>query len=574
MAVRVFPLLALSTVMAFGCEGSKSTQTESEDSGASGGASSGGTPEPSGGGTPSTGGDSPPGGPTWAQDIAPIIQARCASCHVAGGAGPFALDTFEAARDMAPTSLNAIEGGRMPPWQASPDCRHYPSERLMPDAEKALFRAWVDGGLARGEGEPVLPQAQTIGLEPDVVGRVGEPYTPDPARPDDYRCFALDAVFDEETWVVGTQVMPDQVPIVHHVLVYVVPPEQLGTLEALEAEDEGPGYSCYGGPGVGGLGPMAAWVPGMQPQRSEPGTAQVIPAGARLVMQLHYNTLNSPAVPDETELHLQTTDEQPSFSIRSRPLAHLGIDIPAGEAEVVQARDFVERSREPVTLIGVGAHMHVLGESIRLDLVRANGESTCLVDIPKWDFNWQQQYAFGPDAHEIVQPGDTYRLRCVYDNSPENQAVVNGERLEPRRVTWGEGTTDEMCLSFITTLEPYGGAGATCGGFDACRMGCEDPNGLECALTCGQSDAACAQCIMPQVFGEGGCARTRCGETLAPAGGCIRNCVVEAVTTNGAISDCLVRDCPAEYAALSVCMDAAIEAGACDAGLSACGIER
>jgi hypothetical protein len=131
-----------------------------------------------------------------------------------------------------------------------------------------------------------------------------------------------------------------------------------------------------------------------------------------------------------------------------------------------------------------------------------------------------------------------------------------------------------MCLSFITTLEPYGGAGATCGGFDACRMGCEDPNGLECALTCGQSDAACAQCIMPQVFGEGGCARTRCGETLAPAGGCIRDCVVEAVTTNGAISDCLVRDCPAEYAALSVCMDAAIEAGACDDGLSACGIER
>ena len=444
----------------------------------------------------------------------------------------------------------------------------------MPEAEKALFRAWVAGGLARGEGEPSLPQAQVVELEPDVVGRAGEPYTPDPARPDDYRCFALDAVFDEETWVVGTQVVPDQVPMVHHTLVYVVPPDQLPTLEALDAEDDGPGYTCYGGPGVGGLGPMAAWVPGMPPEMAEPGTAEVIPAGARLVMQMHYNTLTSPPVPDETELHLQTTDEQPSFSIRSRPLAHLGIDIPAGEAEVVQSKDFVERSREPVTLVGVGAHMHVLGESIRVDLVRANGETTCLVDIPKWDFNWQQQYGFGPDAHEIVQPGDTYRLRCVYDNSPENQAVVNGERLEPRPVTWGEGTTDEMCLSYITTLEPYVSASSICGGFDACRMECANPNGLECALTCGQSDSACAQCIVPQVFGEGACARTRCGAALVPAGMCLRDCVTEAVMTNGAITECLVRNCPAEYAALSVCMDAAIEAGACDAGLSACGIER
>jgi hypothetical protein len=344
-----------------------------------------------------------------------------------------------------------------------------------------------------------------------------------------------------------------------------VPPGQLGTLEALEAEDEYPVYSCYGGPGVGGLGPMASRVP---------GTAEVIPAGARLVMQSHDDTPSSPAAPDETELHLETTDEQPSLSVRSRPLAHFDIDIPAGEAEVVQERDFVERSREPVTLIGVGALMHVLGESIRLDLVRANGESTCPVEIPKWDVNWQQQYAFGPEAHERVQPGDTCRLRCANDTSPENQAVVNGARLEPRRVTWGEGTTDEMCLSYITTLEPYGGVVAQRGGFDTCRMLCEAPIGLECVLTCGQSDAACALCILPQIFGKGGCARTRCLKTQAPAGACVRSCISEAETTIGPISDCLVRDCPAECAALCVCMDAAIEAGAFDAGLSVCDIER
>ena len=198
-----------------------------------------------------------------------------------------------------------------------------------------------------------------------------------------------------------------------------------------------------------------------------------------------------------------------------------------------------------------------------------DGSEECLVDIPNWDFNWQQTYAFLEDEILVAQPGDEFRLTCVYDNSEANQPVVNGEQLEPRRVRWGDGTLDEMCLNYITTIEPFEAVQPRCSGLSSCRAACEDPNDFDCILSCGSEDQACGQCIVLDMVQSGGCARSECGEQLRNVGGCFQSCAAQLVA-GGDIGLCLSTSCPEEYAAFSTCMTPAIAAGLCDESVDSC----
>jgi hypothetical protein len=572
----VSPVFALALLA---CEGSTAAEggggaNPPADAGAGGVAVTGGS---GGGGVGGAGaGGAPVGVPTWSADIAAIVGARCTQCHTAGAAAPFALDTYAGASAMAGAMADAVGAGRMPPWMADPACRHYDAERVMPETERATLVAWANNGAPAGDATVVAvdPRTSADPGPPGIETRAGEAYSPDPARPDDYRCFPLDARFDAETYVTMTDVAPDVIPIVHHVLVYVVPAERIADLEAMDAEEAGPGYTCYGGTNLGTVGPMAAWVPGFQRQALPEGVATVIPAGSRLVMQVHYNTLGAPPAPDRTEVHLWTRATPPASALRSRPLAHLGLEIAAGDANSVQTLEFNHNGRAPWTIVGVSPHMHMLGETIRVDARPDTPEAACLVDIPRWDFNWQQNYRFLPGEEVVMQPGEKLRLTCTYDNSPDNQPVFNGERLMPRDVTWGEGTTDEMCLAFINLVEPFTPNEGTCAALPACRDTCEVPGSFDCYLNCAQEDQPCATCLIQSIVGVGGCGRTACGAQLLAAGDCLRGCIPQAITEGTPVTACLEATCPAESAALSACMDPALDAGSCDADLAECDVTR
>ncbi|MBM4380305.1 MAG: hypothetical protein FJ086_13575, partial [Deltaproteobacteria bacterium] len=86
----------------------------------------------------------------------------------------------------------------------------------------------------------------------------------------------------------------------------------------------------------------------------------------------------------------------------------------------------------PLYVWGVFPHMHQMGKSIS---VYDEADSQCIVDIPKWDFHWQQGYMFKQPI--VVSPTERVRLRCTWDNPTD------------REVRWGENTGDEMCLAFL-----------------------------------------------------------------------------------------------------------------------------
>lgn len=522
-------------------------------------------------------GDAPaPAADTYHAGAEAVLRANCVSCHHDGGAAPFPLDSYEMAAQFAGASLAAMEAGRMPPWQPSRDCHDLVGERGVTPEELATFRDWVANGAPEGETPAdYVPYAAPSdeGQPGMVVGKSPEAYVPDDSRPDDYRCFILDADFPEDTFVHKTWVVPDQRALVHHVLVFVIDEATMPSIEAQDAADEGPGYTCFGGAGGGNVGPLAGWVPGQIPQVWPEGVSGYIPAGGKLVMQVHYNAIAATPVPDQTEFHLDVSSEPTPMESQSRPLAIPTLRIPAGEVESVHEQDFTNRSDTAWVVDGFTPHMHLLGTEIRLDKVRADGSTECLVHIPDWDFNWQQGY----DVPEplTVEPGESLRVKCVYDNSMENQPVVNGEQIAPRDVTWGEGTFDEMCLVYLrvrTELAPEAEDEGPCGGYGACAESCADPDSLDCRLNCGTTSIACAQCSLFPTLGAAGCLSS-CAAAFAPAEACLTRCATEALTTGqGMVAECMKDSCPEIYEDVAACADPLIQSGACDETAAACGI--
>lgn len=390
---------------------------------------------------------------TYYSDTKAIIDRNCVRCHQAGGGAPFALDTYEAVSSMQAAVVDAVSSGRMPPWLPDPSCNRYVGERIMSDDDKATLLAWVDAGAAEGDSadapaeQPPAPDLEGVTLS--LVSPT--PYTPDPTLPDDYRCIKVGERFSSDQWITGYQVVPDRKDLVHHVLLFVVPNASMEALDAADAADDGVGFTCFSDPGVDAA-LIGTWVPGAPPTTLPNRIGFEAPAGAQLVMQVHYNTAGGDVEPDLTEVRLATTDTAPDYIAQNLILVEDDFMIPAGEASYSITSDFENPTPLPITVLSALPHQHLLGKHIRAEHYTADGDSTCLVDIPQWDFNWQQTYDLNPSDFIVVEPGDGLRMTCEWDNSPANQPFINGERAEPVDVGWGEGTRDEMCVMIITVV--------------------------------------------------------------------------------------------------------------------------
>ncbi len=424
----------------------------------------------------------PAGTPTYYGEAKAIIDTRCATCHQAGDIGPFPLTTYEEVSAVTvPVIRASIANGTMPPWQPSDDCNTFRGNIDLAPDEKGVLLAWLDGGAPEGDpaDEPESSTSEeTAPFAVDMSLRLPEPYTPT-IEPDDHRCQLIPWPATETRFVTGSRVTPDQRSIVHHVIIFVVGPEQVAQYQAYDDAEEGPGYTCYGGPtpalssGEMGSGPrvpeqIGSWVPGIRSTPFPAGTGIRVEPGSMLVAQMHYNTSSADPVADQSIIEIATTDsvEKEATIMQAVDFGWItngrfggdAMTIPAGESNVAHDTSLafdsmlLARSRQalglaedaPLVLYSAGHHMHELGKSQRTELRHADASTTCLLDTPDWDFAWQGRYTFSDPI--TFGPGDTLWMGCTWDNSESNQPIVDGEVREPVTVAWGSGTADEMCL--------------------------------------------------------------------------------------------------------------------------------
>jgi len=454
-------------------------------------------------------------GPTYYRDVAPILDAKCTSCHRLGGIAPFALTTEAAARLHAAGIAQLTKAGLMPPWMPGPDTPPLlgESKRRLTSAEIQTLGRWAADGAPAGNpadlhAKPTLGAGLT-GPGTTITLAPPKPYLPHAAGGglDDYHCFVLDPRLKKDMFVTGALIRPQRAGIVHHVILYEVTGAQETAADRLNAASGGKGWTCFGGPNLPidlsgadaferlGQPPwIAAWTPGHTTDALPSGTGVLLHAGAKIVMQVHYNLIAAVA-PDRSQAQLRLRPATTKLTPLQTELIAAPVELPcpsgvagpqcsrqqAFQAEVdkygVQAAfiptallrlcnetlaDFPQSVgtgtsigthcdravSAPQTIYGVAGHMHLRGRDISLVLDPGTPKQQMLLHIPAWDFHWQDVYYLQHPVH--VGPGDTIRVSCTFDNSVADQPVIAGKQLTPRYVLWGEGTTDEMCLGVLS----------------------------------------------------------------------------------------------------------------------------
>ncbi len=384
-------------------------------------------------------GPTPTGELTYYKDVLPIARRSCQGCHAPDGIAPFSLLTtsYDEAKLHADKIAQNVQDRIMPPWMPDPSCGSFVDDRRLPDADIQTLVDWVAGGALEGDPATAPPGGDAVAQHLDTVSATLAPegvYTPvgdpnDPNKLDDYHCIIIDPKLDADQDVIATEVIPGVVREVHHVILYTVP---AADAQAKDASTPEPGWTCFGGPGTGGsfssLGSLGGWVPGMPPTHYPDTTGIHLKKGDVIVMQVHYNLLNGPPLPDQTVVKLQYASAPVAKRAVFFPAYNLGFSIPP------HAENYVSTNTQnvPVTVQawGVTPHMHTKGNQISLKTA-----DKCLVDVPKWDFHWQQTYFYQQPV--TLTQGEAATISCNWTN-PTDSAV-----------TFGEATTDEMCLAFL-----------------------------------------------------------------------------------------------------------------------------
>jgi hypothetical protein len=395
-----------------------------------------------GGGSAGNTGSSGPAPPpvTWFDAVQPIVAKHCQGCHTAGGIAPFPLDDLAEAQKRHTLIAVTARARLMPPWMPDDACHPLIGNRRLTAGEILLIEEWSRQGATAGQARPpVMPPPPPPGLEwVDRELDAGVDYTPRPpaGKSDDYRCFLVDPALGEPAALVGYEIQPGVAGEVHHVVLFDATRE---AAEARDAAEDGPGWTCFGGPGTGSSRLLASWVPG-SPITVHPGdTAIPLAPGAVMVMQVHYNTGGRTAVPDRTRVRLQF-GRAPTRPAEMLPLVETTFRLPPRSSNVTTVA--THQVRETRVLWGVQPHMHTLGRIIRLELVEPNGITSCLINIPRWQFHWQQLYFYEHPRGITLPAGSRVRLTCLWDNP------------EDRIVGWGEGTVDEMCAAVLYLTAP------------------------------------------------------------------------------------------------------------------------
>jgi hypothetical protein len=454
--------------------------------------------------------------PSWHEHIAPIVTARCVTCHRAGGIAPFALDSYRAAAPFAARMAAAVERGTMPPFLAreTEECtpRHRYANDVRLSAEQIeQLRAWADHGAPEGDpahAAPLAPPQESALPRADVsLSLPGPVVIPANTTADLHTCAVVDPKLARDVYVVGRHIEAGNPRVLHHVVYYMLKPERadatrtpvsraemLETLRATKGVAPGDRYDCFGGPALDTTGLaselLGSWAPGGAPALSPYDSGQPLAKDALVVMDLHYHPTGESELDDSTTLTLMFAERRPPFIaqpvllgnfqgrtehpagvgelVRQPDEATAKFEIPAGASRHVEEMTWtwkLPNAPHGVRAYYAGTHMHYVGRDMSVQLENTQPEpgelpQECLVHTPAWDFNWQGGYGYVAryDELPLMNPGDVVRMRCIYDNTLANgflsRALSARGKNAPERVELGEDTLDEMCLAALGIVYP------------------------------------------------------------------------------------------------------------------------
>jgi Copper type II ascorbate-dependent monooxygenase, C-terminal domain len=430
---------------------------------------------------------------TFTKDVAPIIFNKCANCHRRGEMAPMALTSYQEVRPWSKAIREEVVERAMPPWFADPNTStlQFRNDRRLSQKEIDTIVAWVDAGAPKGDDKDLPPMPEytpgwTFG-EPDLVVEMPIDFEIPAEGELPMQNFYVSVPFTEERWVQAVELRPGNPAVVHHSIANVVRlPEgtkivngkavrdgaSTARLNSQSARETG-GLSEGGSREVfqsqdsftrAGAFKLVGQAPGKGFERHHPGTAKRILPGMYFQFNMHYQP-SGRVEKDRSRLGLWFAKQPVKYEVLTKGVTDRifvgGKEL--SETRVVNGKEVKVRGRIPnipphadnweisgetaikeaITIYAFAPHMHLRGKDITYTLVWPDGRRQVLLDVPKFDFNWQLHYELAEPLK--IPAGSKILALAHYDNSIKN-------RYNPapnKEVFWSEQSWDEMFIPWF-----------------------------------------------------------------------------------------------------------------------------
>jgi len=390
--------------------------------------------------------------PTFAKQIAPILQAKCQVCHRPGSIAPMSLQTYDEVKPWAKLIKQRVQARTMPPWHIDKTVgiQDFKNDRSLTDAEIALIADWVDAGIPLGDPKDMpapmeWPDPKTWQFskqfgEPDLIVK-SKPYTVMSSGQDKWWRPLVETGVTEPRWVRAIEVKPS-VPngrrVVHHVLTTLEQPEEGVTNLASTAEHSGMPM----GPGL-----FMEWAVGKTGELFPEDAGKLILPGSRIRWEVHYYAIGQEIKDDVVELGVWYYPK--GYEPKNRTILRMfnvaegsELDIPPN-AESMTQNFYVLQA--PARLENFQPHMHMRGKALSLEAIYPDGRKEQLSLVSNFQWRWHVNYIYAEKSAPLLPKGTTLVFTAWHDNTSKNP-----NNPDPTQwVGWGDRTIDEMAHVWV-----------------------------------------------------------------------------------------------------------------------------
>ena len=390
-----------------------------------------------------------PPAPTFTRDIAPILQAKCESCHRANSIAPMSLATFEETRPWARSIRARVAARQMPPWHIDKTVgiQQFANDRSLSDREIDTIVRWVNEGAPKGDPAHMpAPVKWSDDQTWNYAGRFGEPDLVIKSPPYTQKGDAQDAWYkplvptglSEPRWVRAIEIRPSTVKgrrITHHALARLQqdePKEQASNDEENEI----------------GAGLFMEWAVGKQGEVMRPNSGKLMLPGSKILFDIHYHAVGED-ITDSVELaiYFYPKGEEPKHR-QVLGLFHAinggsrGLDIPPNTVTTHQGVFVMKKAGR---IENFQPHMHLRGKGMMMEAILPSGTTEVLSLVSSYEFNWHNNYVYADEAAPLLPKGTVLRFTAWHDNTKDNP-----DNPDPTQwVGWGDRTVDEMAHAWV-----------------------------------------------------------------------------------------------------------------------------
>ncbi|MDX1490091.1 MAG: redoxin domain-containing protein [Pseudohongiellaceae bacterium] len=367
--------------------------------------------------------------PSYADEVVPILERRCVSCHQLGGIAPWAMDSYQMVSGWSQMMSETLMTMRMPPGQIDPKfLDDFVDVHYISDSERMALVNWARAGAPNdSDSDPLAapkePKQEWALGEPDLV--VEFPTQQIPATGVlDYRYVPVEIGLDEDKWVGAYEFKIGNPNSLHHVVAYTQDEKQ-----QKQNQSGGGSRTNFGG-----------YAPGRERVVFDEGTGILLEEEMRFVVQFHYQTIGR-ELSDTSKIGLYFRDSKPERPLIRTAVMNGEFVIPAGEDS------FPVKAVAPVPndsyLYNIAPHMHYRGKSVKYTAEFPDGSSREILSIPNFQHSWQMTYRL--KSPMFLPAGTTIVAEGVFDNSPGN--ALNPDPTQ--EVRWGDQVWDEMFIAWM-----------------------------------------------------------------------------------------------------------------------------